>query len=286
MIPKGTLPYELLHLPQHLWKIYNLPRENMVESRHYYGRNFRQYILFLRPKDMRNVRGVAVYVHGGAWMSGSPEMFKATAQALVDRGYVAFNWAYRLLPFYKHPHMREDISNALLLTLSLMREHGLEQHRLIVGGTSAGGHLAAHLLFNQAKLAEIGLNQAIFKGFFSYVSPLDLDKMPSSTVIRLYAGKRGDASFETANPINYLTGDEGLPMLCVSGSSDGIVNTESVLSFAEKAGRSQPELVHYHMVKDGTHLDTSNTWIVPHSPERRFFDDWLEAVETLDEKHQ
>lgn len=279
---KGTLPYELLHLPQHLWKLYHLPRENMLENRHYYGTNSRQYLLFFRPKNDTPVRGVAIYIHGGAWMSGSPEMFKATAQSLVDRGYAVFNFSYRLLPFYQSADMRQDTSDALLLALSLMREHGLGHHRILLGGTSAGGHLAAHLLLNVENLRKIGLEQDIFKGFFSYVSPLNLEAMPSATVIRLYAGKRGSESFKQANPINYLTGHEGLPMLCVAGDSDGIVSKEAVASFARKAAAFRPELIHYHVVEGGTHLDTANTWIEQNAPLRNLFDDWLKKVEYLD----
>jgi len=85
--------------------------------------------------------GVIVWVHGGAWRSGS--------RADVDlRGLTAFGWAiasvdYRLSPQARFPAQIHDIKAALRYLRAHAAGLGLPANRFIIAGSSAGGHLAA-----------------------------------------------------------------------------------------------------------------------------------------------
>lgn len=85
--------------------------------------------------------GVIVWVHGGAWRSGS--------RAGVDlKELVALGWAiasvdYRLSPQARFPAQVHDIKAAVRWLRARSGEFGLPPARFVIAGSSAGGHLAA-----------------------------------------------------------------------------------------------------------------------------------------------
>jgi acetyl esterase/lipase len=85
--------------------------------------------------------GVIVWVHGGAWRSGT--------RASVDlKGLTALGWAiasvdYRLSPQAKFPAQIHDIKAAIRYLRARAGELGLPANRFVIAGSSAGGHLAA-----------------------------------------------------------------------------------------------------------------------------------------------
>jgi fermentation-respiration switch protein FrsA (DUF1100 family) len=118
---------------------------------------------------------------------------------------------------------------------------------------SAGGTLAAHLVFDRAELEKSGFVQDIFSGFISFAGPLDLDAMPNFRAVRMYAGgKPGSPAWAAANPIRYLLADEQLPALLIHGTTDAIVPFTCSESFFEQyAG---PKIL--HPLPGKTHLDS------------------------------
>jgi acetyl esterase/lipase len=82
-----------------------------------------------------------VWVHGGAWRSGSKKSMPLTK--LVEDGYPIASVDYRLSPQAKFPAQVHDIKAAL----RFLRGHGERWHlstkKIVVAGDSAGGHLAA-----------------------------------------------------------------------------------------------------------------------------------------------
>ncbi len=279
MFSKGTTLHELLRLPQHVVGMYRLRRNDMYIEKIKYGRSWRQRMLFMKPKNPSlAIKGVVIYIHGGAWISGGPEMFKSTAQFFVDQGFVVFNWTYRMLPLYHYKHMREDITQALLTTLNILKERNLSHKKILLGGTSAGGHLAAHLLYNRKILAKYGLSQELFAGLFAYVSPLDLNEMKQGNILRMYAGQKGSDQFLAANPINYIQDNEHLPVLCVHGANDGMVSFKSNFSFVEKMRRFNPTVIEFHLIENGTHLSVSNSFFDGSEKEKAIFSNWMKKL--------
>ena len=85
-----------------------------------------------------------VFFHGGGWVLGDLESHDALCRQLANDSQVAVvAVGYRLAPEHKFPAAFED---ALLATRFVARQgaaHGIDIHRLAVGGDSAGGNLAA-----------------------------------------------------------------------------------------------------------------------------------------------
>lgn len=84
-------------------------------------------------------RGVAVYVHGGAWGSGSPHYHYDLLVGLAEAGYLAVAPAYSLWPKAHAEEMVAEVAAAALWGL----ERGEDEVLLV--GFSAGAQLAATL---------------------------------------------------------------------------------------------------------------------------------------------
>jgi acetyl esterase/lipase len=85
--------------------------------------------------------GLVVWVHGGAWRGGSRE-------GVDVKGLTAFGWAvasvdYRLSTVARFPAQVHDIKAAIRFLRAHAADYGYPADRFVVGGSSAGGHLAA-----------------------------------------------------------------------------------------------------------------------------------------------
>lgn len=101
-------------------------------------------LLVLRPKDAVGTTPCILFIHGGAMISGDrtsmgPELLE-WAQAL---GCTIVSVEYRLAPETPHPGPVDDCFAALAWVNSNAHELGIDPHRLVLAGVSAGGGLAA-----------------------------------------------------------------------------------------------------------------------------------------------
>jgi acetyl esterase len=87
---------------------------------------------------------VHVYLHGGGFWMGAPELFDPQCQDLAaGAGCVVVSIDYRLAPEHKFPVPLEDCYAGLVFTAQHARELGVDASRISVGGGSAGGGLSA-----------------------------------------------------------------------------------------------------------------------------------------------
>ncbi len=95
--------------------------------------------LFLPAQKARSP--LILWVHGGAWRSGSKKDMPLTE--LVGEGYAVASVDYRLSTQAKFPAQIHDIKAAV----RFLRGHGtdwrLPTKKILIAGDSAGGHLAA-----------------------------------------------------------------------------------------------------------------------------------------------
>jgi acetyl esterase len=89
-------------------------------------------------------RPVLVYYHGGGWVLGTLDSIDGVCRRLAHRGEcVVVSVDYRLAPEHPFPAAVEDAFAALRWTADNADAFGGDPDRLAVGGTSAGGNLAA-----------------------------------------------------------------------------------------------------------------------------------------------
>lgn len=84
-----------------------------------------------------------LYLHGGAWMLGSPRMYRRFVSGLAEAcGVRALVIDYRLAPEHPYPAALDDC----LAAYTWLLESGISADKIIVAGDSAGGNLTLALL--------------------------------------------------------------------------------------------------------------------------------------------
>ncbi|MCA9258512.1 MAG: ankyrin repeat domain-containing protein [Planctomycetales bacterium] len=81
-----------------------------------------------------------VWVHGGAWRSGSKA--DMPLGGLVKRGYTVASVDYRLSTTAQFPAQIHDLKAAIRRLRKLSQRYGYRADRIAIAGASAGGHLA------------------------------------------------------------------------------------------------------------------------------------------------
>lgn len=116
----------------------------------------------------RNVRTV-ILVHGGAWQAGSPESLEMQAVDLARKlKVVVVSVSYRLATEAPWPAQRDDVNAALDFVRSHATELNVDDERMVILGSSAGGQIAA-------SVATEGAGSERFRGLVTLsglVSPL------------------------------------------------------------------------------------------------------------------
>jgi acetyl esterase len=99
------------------------------------------------PKALRQTNGLApglVFFHGGGWVIGDLDTHDVACRKLADEGrLIVISVDYRLAPEHKFPAAVDDAIAATAWIAAHAGELGIDAARLLVGGDSAGGNLAA-----------------------------------------------------------------------------------------------------------------------------------------------
>ena len=97
------------------------------------------------PKCLQDQPGVLVWLHGGGWLMGDLEGFDHVCRSLANAScQVVVSVDYRLAPEHPFPAAAEDASCAVAWALGHgAGQLGYDPGRVVVGGDSAGGNLAA-----------------------------------------------------------------------------------------------------------------------------------------------
>jgi acetyl esterase len=99
------------------------------------------------PKKIRQAGGLApglVFFHGGGWVIGDLDTHDVVCRKVADEGeLIVISVDYRRAPEHKFPAAVDDAITATKWVADHSRQLGVDASRLMVGGDSAGGNLAA-----------------------------------------------------------------------------------------------------------------------------------------------
>ncbi len=99
------------------------------------------------PKNLGQIDGLApalVFFHGGGWVIGDLDSHDVVCRKLADEGrLIVISVDYRLAPEHKFPAAVDDSIAATKWIAENAKQLGIDASRLMVGGDSAGGNLAA-----------------------------------------------------------------------------------------------------------------------------------------------
>jgi len=100
--------------------------------------------VYLPPSDMTGVetRPAILMIHGGNWTTGTLSQFYAFCNDLAEMGFVTATANYRLEGTNNKESGVADVRLATIWLESKAADFGFDDGRIILGGGSAGGHLA------------------------------------------------------------------------------------------------------------------------------------------------
>lgn len=204
-----------------------------------------------------------LWIHGGAWRSGSKD--QCPALRFTQRGYVVASINYRLSQQAIFPAQIQDCKAAVRWLRAHASRYAIDPERFGVWGSSAGGHLVA-LLGTAGDVAELEgtLGNQKFSSrvqavcdFFGPTDFLQMDAhaLPStpfkhaaanSPESQLVGGPLQDnrTLAAQANPLTFVTADDA-PFLIVHGDRDPLVpHHQSQLLFEALQNAQVPATFH------------------------------------------
>lgn len=222
-----------------------------------YGAHARQYGLLARRPDPR--APVAVYVHGGGWQFGSPELLREFGAYFYRRGYHVWMPSHRRLPRFGGIAVFKDVARAMRACFG---ESGplppsTARRRVLLAGVSAGGQLAALLAFRQNLWCGTRTEVA---GLISCAAPLSLAEMSASPTRERFAGRPHGRLWRALDPVYYLNQAPDFPAVVVHGERDALVSVTCSRAFVDRGKHLGWRDCAYHELPGGSHLSAAR-WI-------------------------
>ncbi len=190
------------------------------------------------------LRPATLFFHGGGWRSGLPAQMFNTAKLLAENGYVAASASYRLkysddaTPF----DCVDDAKRAYRWLWDHAGELRIDRRRIVVGGSSAGGHLAAAVALiprptdpPDSPAAMLLFNAALDTSF----------EKPTDARIRMLEDEFENRGREIS-PTNHVR-PGAAPAIVFHGMKDGLVPFQHAVEFCDqmKQAGNSCELVGY-----------------------------------------
>ncbi|MBI2516181.1 MAG: alpha/beta hydrolase [Opitutae bacterium] len=170
-----------------------------------------------------------VVVHGGGWDSGDSTQLSEWNSRWAARGYAVAAVNYRLAPRSIWPAQRDDLQAALAWLKQNAGRLGIDPHRLVLLGRSAGGQIAAAVGY--------GARDPDIVGIVSFYAPQDMpfawsvsredDALNSVALMRRYFGGAPDtperrALYDSASA-QFMVDGRTPPTLLLHGRPDTLV---------------------------------------------------------------
>jgi arylformamidase len=122
-------------------------------------------------------KGTFLFLHGGYWRMLDKRDFSFVAPPFVARGYAVAVANYDLCPDVSIAAIVEEARHAVAWLAREGAAHGANPDRIVVGGHSAGGHLAAMLFMTDWAVLGLGLAREPIAGGVSLSGVHDLEPM-------------------------------------------------------------------------------------------------------------
>jgi len=207
-----------------------------------------------RPRQGEGPFPAIVFVHGGGWVGGSKEDFRAFMAPFTQKGIVCISVNYRLAPKSVFPAQIEDVKCAVRWLHANAEKYHVDPKRILAFGGSAGAHLVALLgTTNGTKRwdgsgGNAGQSSAIsamvcMSGAYDlslgYRDSVNQNKQEGGAVRGMLesllggAPEKRKAQYREASPMTYAD-KQTVPALLTHGTADLLVPIEQTEVFTAK----------------------------------------------------
>ncbi len=188
------------------------------------------HIFFPEKHKKKDKTPTIVFFHGGGWKGGGVVSFYNQSSYLASRGMIAISVQYRT----EKPHGTtpvecvKDAKSAMRWIRSHAASYGIDPERLVAGGGSAGGHLAAAT--------------AVIDGFNEEGEDTTVSCKPKALVLfnpvanngpKGYGYTRVKAYWESFSPYHNLNKNTP-PTLIMLGTKDKLFTPKMAKSYKQK----------------------------------------------------
>jgi acetyl esterase/lipase len=216
-----------------------------------------------RPAANDSVLPVYIWVHGGGWFAGTKEERAGYFKLIASKGYAVISPRYSLSPAQRYPTPARQIMQALTHLQADATRLRLDMARIVIGGDSAGGQIAAQigaLVTAPPYVLAVGVAPTItpdqLKGLVLACGFYDLSLYAADGLDRghrrllkaelwSYSGRRqfmADSLFSTISVTDYVTAAFP-PALITVGNDDPLdIHTQLLIDRLRAAG-AEPETV-------------------------------------------
>ncbi|UNK17106.1 alpha/beta hydrolase [Paenibacillus sp. N3/727] len=236
------------------------------------------------PQNIKEQLPVIMWIHGGAFVSGSKEQTQEYGMALANEGYIVANINYAIAPGKKYPGPIIQANEALKYLQENIAKYGGDMNQLFIGGDSAGAQIASQIIAvitNEALGSSMDIQSSVnkeqLKGALLYCGIYNMDNMgtQSSPIIKkgiqsvfwAYTGKKDFKSFsrlDEMSTVKNITPDYPPTFLTV-GDADPLAPQSAELIDVLDKNNVEVESVLF----DGTNTDLKHEYqfdfSIPHA---------------------
>lgn len=243
-----SIPILLLKLVKHNWS----GKKKYTEKTYYYGAEKQQKLIIIVPKTKFKDKTI-FFSNGGGWAHGGAKNFRFIGYFFAEFGYTTIIAEYRKVPQYVYPIQVEDTINALQLGIKKVEELGIFNNKVIMVGQSAGAHLVTLVTYSDV-LTAFGFEKDIIKGVISISGPINFTECKNDYINKLIMDLvKDEINRKKADPYRYITGSEKIPLLCIHGEDDPVVEITNSISFVNKINKLNGDIAELMIVKNGLH---------------------------------
>jgi len=194
-----------------------------------YGADQRNVMDVYLPEERNANTPFVILIHGGAWVSGDKGDMKILQDSLLNKGIASASINYRFVNGTVHfEALMADVRQAIDFCFNKKTEWNIRQDKYMIGGASAGAHMALLYAYAYDNDGRIG-------GIISAAGPTDIanvDYLNYSALIGLLdeiqymvgatyqVWQPVPARFTQASPLHNIG---NIPTLMLHGSADAVV---------------------------------------------------------------
>jgi acetyl esterase/lipase len=207
----------------------------------------------------RNRFPLLLFIHGGAWKSGSKDLYGYLGRTFAGRGIGVAVANYRLSPAVKHPEHIRDVARAFAWVAHHAADLGTDPARLFLVGHSAGAHLAALLALDPRYLQEQGVSPERICGVVGISGPYALAPGWFNDVFGDDPQRRADAF-----PLSHVR-DHAPPFLLLYADRD-FLGLPAAAKLLEASLRQHGDTVTLKEIPDRDHITIVSKIAMPGDP--------------------
>jgi len=210
-----------------------------------YGTDPLQNLDLTLPNGVKGPVPLVLFVHGGAWTQGNKDNATGNWKAphYTAQGYAFASISYRLVPAVRVEDEAADVAAALARLIADADKLGIDRHRIVLMGHSAGAHLVALVGTDERYLQGSGLSFGDLAG----VLPIDgaaYDVPAQMAAAGSYMQGRYKQAFGTdvarqraVSPLSYAAAPNAARFLFINVQrEDGLAQAKALADALRQAG--------------------------------------------------